>query len=307
MKLKTYFFIFTAVILFGTLFIFSKQVITPFGPLNSFSYLFMRSSFGSIFMFSLLLCKRLLGELVDNFKQYFKDILIMTSCFHLLPLIIVFLATPHTSASNQVIINNLNLACVVIINFLLFGKVPTRNLIISVILNFFGILLVLMPLNLQTNQTLIGDLLMIVAVVIGAFFPIWNKRLAKVTNPLILGFYLNTIPAIILFPFVFILNLAPSYTQLNLTQWFYMIWIGVGVSGIAYTLGNAAYKDKDLTPELYSTFTTLIPVIGLGLSLLIFKEHLEWYNLVGSAIVILSIYLAQRTKPDKSSGKTSES
>ncbi len=213
--------------------------------------------------------------------------------FHLVPLIFVFIATPLTNPTNQIIINNMNLAFVVLINLFLFKVKPSRNMVLAVVLNFAGALLVLWPLDFTQNPNLAGDITMIVAVVIGAFFPIYNKKLAGTVHPLVLGFSVNAFPALAMMPVLFIPAQLQAIASLDAIGWVYICFIGVGISGIAYVLGNMAYKDPACTPEVYSTWCTLIPVFGMVISLFLYGYTIGVVNLIGAAIVIASIYLAQ--------------
>ncbi|MFX0101034.1 MAG: DMT family transporter [Candidatus Hodarchaeota archaeon] len=293
LKSQTYIFIGFSILLFGTVFIFSKQVIPP---LNSVSYMFLRSALGSVFLFFVLGFKKNLKDCWQFIKNNIKSTILFALVLHLFPLILIFIATPITTATNQVIINNLNLTFVVIINLVFYGKKPSRRLGLVVIINFVGILLVLSPLNFTSNPTLLGDLITVFAIFLGAFYPGYNKRMAEKTDPLILGFCLNIFPAVALLPFTFMFNQVITYALLEPVGWFYMIWIGIGISSMGYVLVNAAYSDKNLTPEMFSLFLTLIPIVGLVFSLLIYKETIGWLNLLGALIIIFSIYWGNREK-----------
>ena len=290
---KTYVYMLTSTFLFSTVFIFSQQIIPP---LSTYSYLFLRSLLGAIFLIIYIFIAKLYSSLKQALKDHWKDLLVISILFHMVPLLIVFFATGFTSAANQIIINNMNLSFVVLINLFVYKKKPTSMLIVAVILNFVGVLLVLFPLDFKENSTLLGDIIMIIGVFVGAFFPAWNKRVANKTDPIVLGFFLNFFPAIFLLPFMFFVGQAESIFQLDMIGWFYILWIGIGISAIGYCVGNAAYKDKALTPEIYATVTTLMPVIGLILSLVVFGEQITWINFIGAIIVISSIYIATRVR-----------
>lgn len=303
LKPRTYLFILIAVVLFGTVFVFSNELIVPLGPLVSLNYLFVRSSLGATFMFALLAVTGRVRSAFSFLKLRWKEVLFFTIAFHLVPLVIVFVASSYTTGANQVIINNLNLSFVVLINFLLYRERPSKLAFVAVGINFAGALLVLWPLDFSTNPNLLGDLIMVAGVFIGAFFPGYNKRIVNMDagggDPIALGFFLNFIPALCLLPFMFVLQLWGPLATMTPLHWFYIAWIGLGVSGLAYTLGNAAYQDENLTPQLYSTFTTLIPVIGLLLSVLVYSDEFGWVNIGGAAMIIASILLAQNASYKK--------
>ncbi|MHA1681601.1 MAG: DMT family transporter [Promethearchaeota archaeon] len=297
-KLKpiTYIYLLTTVFLFGTLFVFSRKIIEPVGPLNSLNYLFMRFLLASIFMFVYVLARGKGKEITSNFKKNPRKIFLFTAGMHMPPLILVFIATPLTSADNQTIINNMNLSFVVMVNFLFFRNKPGRNLILAVLVNFLGGLLVMSPLSLNKNEKLAGDIIMLFAVFLSGFYPYFNKIMAHENDPMVLSFFMNFIPMLVLLPFMFIFNLWPAYEELDSLGWFFMLWIGIGVSGLAYGFGNAAYtSDKRLTPETYSIFSTLISIIGLITNFLVFHKIMGPLNLIGAGLVIFSILISAIT------------
>ncbi|MHA1792566.1 MAG: DMT family transporter [Promethearchaeota archaeon] len=300
LRKQTYLLIFLSIIIFGTVFPFSKQLIPP---LNSFTYLFLRNLFGTVFLLLVITLNKNLKKSFLEIKSELKDLLIISAAFHLVPLIFIFIATPLTSSTNQVIINNLNLTFVVAINLFFFKIKPTKKLLAAVGLNFVGLLLVIWPLDFSKNGTLAGDLITILAVFIGAFFPAWNKKLANKVSPISVSLILNLFSTVTLLPLMGLFGLGEAIEMMFPIHWFYIIWVGIGISGIGYWAVAAAYtSDERLTPEIYSTFSTLIPVVGMLLSLMVFGERVSLLNFIGDLIVIVSIYIASRSERNKKDG-----
>jgi drug/metabolite transporter (DMT)-like permease len=294
---RTYAFVSVPILLFSTIFIFSKLVIPP---LNAFTYMLLRSGFGTVSLLCVLAATRSF-HVLKTWKSCWRDVLLFSFAFHLLPLIFVFISTRMTSAMNQVVINNTSLAFVVCLNFLIFKIKPSRFLVIAVAINFFGAFLVMWPLDINQNPNLIGDIIMVVGVLIGSLFPIFNKRLTGKVHPIALAFAINLFPFIATLPVLLIPGQIDTIIMLGTIDfgWLSIIYIGVGVSGVAYLAGNKAYEDKVMTAELYNTFMTLIPVLGMLWSFL-FGETIDPINYIGAALVIVSILIANRAPaPDK--------
>nr|MDO8084861.1 DMT family transporter [Candidatus Sigynarchaeum springense] len=291
MKPRTYAFVFVAIFLFSTIFVFSKKIIPP---LNSFSYLFIRSMLGTIAFTILLASMRLYPTFMAALRKGWKQLILFALAMHLFPLVLVFIATPMTTATDLTIINNLNLSFVILLNWVIQKKKPTLALVGIVSINFAGAIVIMMPLDFSTNPNLVGDLVMLLAVFFGAFFPIFNKKLAQDANPFVLAYAINLFPFLALIP----INLAwpgqiGTITALQPLGWFFITWIGVGVSAFAYSLGNLAYKDEGMTPELYSILTTLIPVGGIIWDVALFGTAMTIFRIMGAALVIGSVILAQ--------------
>ncbi|MEX2682168.1 MAG: DMT family transporter [Candidatus Sigynarchaeota archaeon] len=291
MKPRTYVFVFVVIFLFSTIFVFSKKIIPP---LNSFSYLFVRSMLGTIAFTILLASMRLFPAFIAALKKGWKQLILFALAMHLFPLLLVFIATPMTTATDQTIINNLNLSFVMLLNWAIQKKRPTLTLVSIVGINFAGAIVIMMPLDFSTNPNLVGNLVMLLAVFFGAFFPIFNKKLAQDVDPFVLAFTINLFPFLALIPINFAVpGQIETISSLEPMGWFYISWIGIGVSAFAYTLGNFAYKDEGMTPELYSILTTLIPVCGIIWDVALFGTAMTIYRITGAALVIGSVLLAQ--------------
>jgi drug/metabolite transporter (DMT)-like permease len=256
--------------------------------------MFLRSAFGTLFLTPMLGSRNLFPSFRQLVKENWKDVLIFSLAFHLFPLIVVFISTPMTNPTDQVIINNMSLAFVVIINLVFFRIKPTRYLVMAVIINFAGAMLVIYPLDFSQNPKLIGDLVMMAAVFIGSFFGIWNKKLASKTDPLVLAYCINIFPAIVTTPLMFLTGDAMTIGQLDVVGWFYIIFIGVGISGIAYFCMNIGYREPGMTPEIMNTFSTLIPVFGMVISIFLFNYMIGLVNIAGAILIIASIIIADR-------------
>jgi drug/metabolite transporter (DMT)-like permease len=290
--------------MFSTIFIFSKLIIPPLSP---FTYMLLRSGFGTLAVLCILGATRSF-HVLKTWKSNWRDVLLFSLAFHLFPLIIVFVSTSMTSAMNQIVINNTGLAFVVCLNFLLFKIKPKRLLVIAVATNFFGAFLVMWPPDITQNPSLVGDVIMVVAVLIGSLFPIFNKRLTGKVHPLALSFAINLFPFLAMLPVLLVPGQIDTITSLGTVDfgWFSIMFIGIGVSGVAYLAGNKAYEDKAMTAELYNTFITLTPVLGILWSFL-FGETIDPVNFVGAALVIVSILIANKAPASTIAAKIDDS
>ena len=76
-------------------------------------------------------------------------------------------------------------------------------------------------------------------------------------------------------------------------QWFILVWLGVGASGLGYLLWNLASKRVN-TAQLAIMNNMLIPA-GLLVNFSFWGQQVDWWRLaIGSAILLLSIAIASR-------------
>jgi drug/metabolite transporter (DMT)-like permease len=293
---SSYFFLFLMILIFSPIFIFSKQIIPP---LNSVTYLFWRYFIATLFYLVLLSITHTFQRVWALFRQYPKDIFVLGIVLQTIPLLLIFAATPFTTASNQIIINNFTLAAVIIFNRLIRKKSPGKLLITAALLNFAGILLIMWPLNFAQNPTLVGDLLMLLGVILGSLFVIKMKYVAEKIPSLDISFFLSILTSSSLFLVMIIFfpaSLNPLALNLSPIQWFYLLFLGIIVSGFGYWIVAQIYSDPNLSPSTISLFSSLIPIGGFILSITIFGESLYFINAVGAILVLLSVFLGSRDR-----------
>jgi drug/metabolite transporter (DMT)-like permease len=112
-------------------------------------------------------------------------------------------------------------------------------------------------------------------------------------DPVVLNLTINLFPAIVALPIMFLVGDATTILLLDGLGWFFIMFIGIGISGIAYYCLNKGYQDPAMTPEHMSMFTTLVPVFGLVISILA-GFAMGWVNLIGAALVIISIVFSNK-------------
>jgi drug/metabolite transporter (DMT)-like permease len=288
-------------LIFSTVFILSQFIIPP---LNTFTYYFIRTGIGAIFLLIVLKFKGLLSQCLLFFKENIRKILFFTLVTNMGAILLIFAGTPYTSASNQTVVQNFSLVTVVFLNFILYRKIPHKNIAIAVVLNVIGMFLVLSPIDISSNPMLIGDLLTIAGVAVGAYSSIYQKKnLIDKTNPLILTFAMCIFPASFLFILLSIFSGPLQFSSILLldgTQWLIMVWFGIMIAALGYSIVNAIYSFKGVTPEIMGIFSSLNPIAGVILSVIVFQEDVMIWNLIGMILVLTSTFIAQMMSKNQS-------
>lgn len=83
----------------------------------------------------------------------------------------------------------------------------------------------------------------------------------------------------------------PRPEVFGLTQWLSLLYLGACVTLGAYLLYNWAITKIPVTQA--TAFTNLIPVFTLILAMLLLDEHMNGWQLTGSAVVLLGVVLSQ--------------
>jgi drug/metabolite transporter (DMT)-like permease len=220
--------------------------------------------------------------------------LIILGVLSTISFILMFHGTPYTTSTNQSLLNSFCAVIVVFINLVVYKKKPSNNIAFSVIITTIGVIMVLLPLNLTENDTIIGDLFTLASMIITAFYSIQNEKLMKrKPNSLFIVMATNLFTIIVLFPLIFIDNQIYVIISLSIEQWMVIIWLGISISGFGYWINTELYSGKDITAEHVMIFASLIMIFGVILGMVIYNDYLNGWNVFGVLIIIIAVYASQ--------------
>ncbi len=288
--------------LFGTIFIISRKIIPP---LNTISYIALRSLIGAatIFVFMLLRRqKRCWFDLKTMLTSDWRRLLIFTLLFHAGSLLLVFWATPYTTAGNQAVLNSFFSPLTVVVNLLFFRAQPSRKIVIAVIISTIGVLLVIYPWSFTANRLLFGNLLVLAGMVLGAFDNIFYNKMSKLYDATALTFILSLLPGLFLLPFIFISGQGAAICNLTLNEWLLLLYLGVGVNAVGYGAVSLLYAQPLMTAEKFAVLSGIVFVTGFLAGITICGERYHTVNVLGVILVIMAVvFINFRGRADKSS------
>lgn len=145
----------------------------------------------------------------------------------------------------------------------------------------------------------VGDLLALLAALVWAVYSLLTKKISSFGYPVILStrrtfFYgiLFMIPA--LFFFDFHLDLS-RFT--DLTSLWNILYLGLGASALCFVTWNFAVKTLGAVKT--SVYIYMIPVITVFTSVLILRERLTIFSLIGTILTLLGLVLSEYKPPRK--------
>lgn len=133
-------------------------------------------------------------------------------------------------------------------------------------------------------------LAVLLAALMGAFYTIVGKKLLERYSGFSLTTYAMLFGSLGLIPFLHPIidgNILKQVSELSLTGWFAIIFLGVFSTVIGYAIWYIALKIKnasDISPYLYA-----IPVISTIVSFLLFDDKITLFFILGGAFVILGL------------------
>ena len=204
---------------------------------------------------------------------------------------LAYSAAHYTTATNMGIINAFTPIFTIFISMFILKEMPTRYAVIGGILSFLGLLYVMSQGNLQSLMHLAGhwgDLLMILAVFLYAFYGVFLKKW-QIQIPLLTSLYVQIAFALLFhLPFVFVLGLDVINSQ-NVGS---VLYAGVFPSIVAPLVWMMAVQY--IGPNRTSIFMNVMPIATALIAYFWLNEAWTIYHTIGGVIILLGIALAQK-------------
>ncbi len=204
---------------------------------------------------------------------------------------LAYSAAHYTTATNMGIINAFTPIFTIFISMFILKEMPTRYAVIGGILSFLGLLYVMSQGNLQSLMHLAGhwgDLLMILAVFLYAFYGVFLKKW-QIQIPLLTSLYVQIAFALLFhLPFVFVLGLDAINSQ-NVGS---VLYAGVFPSIVAPLVWMMAVQY--IGPNRTSIFMNVMPIGTALIAYFWLNEAWTIYHTIGGVIILLGIALAQK-------------
>jgi drug/metabolite transporter (DMT)-like permease len=178
---------------------------------------------------------------------------------------------------NSVLINSSGPIFVLLFAYLILKEKVTKPKVLTICLSLIG-LAIINPI--EKGEFLYGSILALLgSVTYGLLITLMRKEDKCETIGAVVWFFFFA--SLFTLPFPFIFGLGSS----NLIEWVYLIGLSVISTGIAYLMINLALEA--IEAEIVSLYTTiLLPITAIMLSLIIFKEALNFRILLGGLFLV---------------------
>ncbi|MBJ8030743.1 DMT family transporter [Bacillus cereus group sp. N21] len=205
-----------------------------------------------------------------------------------------FLALEETSATNVGLISTLNAISIALFSSLFLKEKINILQILSMILSFFGVILVLSKGNIALLFSLhfnSGDLWMMAAVCIWGIYSVCSKWATKTTTPMMATLYSGVFGVIILLPF----NI-PNFTVSHINASFItsILYTGLISTVVCMVFWNIGVQKLGATTS--GIFLNFNPIFTAVLAFLFLGEELTWIQIFGTIIVVTGCYLFSHFK-----------
>ncbi|MCH4246704.1 DMT family transporter [Acinetobacter populi] len=204
---------------------------------------------------------------------------------------LAYTAAHYTTATNMGIINAFIPVFSIFFSIFILKIYPNRFAIFGVILSIFGLMYLVTQGNFATllhGQHIFGDLLMVLAVGLYAFYGIFLQRW-QLRLPLFIMLYIQVIFAVLFhIPLIMYFGLD----QLNAANAPAVFYAGIFSSIFAAYLWMMAVQN--LGSNRTSIFMNFIPIFTAIIAYIFLHEQWTIYHSIGGAMVLVGILLAQK-------------
>ena len=167
------------------------------------------------------------------------------------------------------------------------------NTILGVMLSLGGIALMSLNDDFSFSASPKGLLLLGCAVLIAVFYTLVLVKVLDHYHPMTITAYQNLFALFFFLPMMLIID-HDSLPLLSYgwRMWFYLGFLGIFCSTVAYICFN--YGMRRLGATAGSVYNNIIPVFSLLLALAIGQESLSLLKILGMAVVLVGLTIAQR-------------
>ena len=257
--------------------------------MDAYTFVFLRFSFALLLMLGVLLFTKNFS-LNLNKKRLILFLGITNGAAYLLQYMGMF----YTSASKASLLVNLTVIWVALLSPIILKEQISRKKLSGVIVSFLGIFLVTTNLNLESFNTgeIFGDILVIAAGIIWAFFIIYNKPLVNESENMIQSLTLLLLFTMI--PLMPVLTFSSAnFLILQGEAWIAITYTAIFCWIVPYLLWSKGLKN--ISPVTSSVILLNEIIVAVAISTIFLKESLTVVSGIGAALIIIAIIVVSNS------------
>ena len=280
--------------LWGSSFIFTKQLLNVAEPVTIiFSRLLIAS-----FLF-LLICLLFFRKELKIARQDIPTVFAF-SCFEpfLYFMCETYSLTRCDASVVSIIVATIPIATAFLSMFY-FKENFTRLNMFGIFVSFTGIFIMLFPAFLNATISVLGVILAFGAVLSSVGYMFFLRKLPEKYNPVTIITYQNLIGLGLFTPLLFLINDTAEIPHqivalFSAPYLYYLVSLAILCSALAFMFYLQGMRHFGIGKA--NTFTNLIPIVTAILSFFLLKEEFPLYKIFGIIIVIIGIFLVQKKK-----------
>jgi len=284
-------------ILWGTSFPAIKIGLNYVDPIN---LVFLRFLIASIVMFIAVLAIKKF-----EFKMYNKKLLVFLGITNGVAYLLQYIGMNYTSAAKASLFVNLSAIWVALISALIVGEYFGKNKTLGIISGVIGLFLVTTNLNLEmlSGGQLLGDLILILAGVVWAFFIVYNKILVNNDKGLIQSI-IWILPITLLPTIPFVLLSPNNILLIPIEGWIAIFYTAVFCWVIPYYLWLEGLKHISASTSTILLLTEIL--VATTISVIFLEEIITLATGIGALFIIAALIIVSKQSNQKRTKKPKE-
>jgi len=284
-------------ILWGTSFPAIKIGLNYVDPIN---FVFLRFLMASIVMFIAVLALKKF-----EFKMHNKKLLVFLGIINGVAYLLQYIGINYTSAAKASLFVNLSAIWVVLISAVTIGEYFGKNKILGIISGIIGLFLVTTNLNLEmlSGGQLLGDLILIFAGIVWAFFIVYNKILVNNDKGLIQSI-IWILPITLLPTIPFVLLSPNNILFIPIEGWIAIFYTAVFCWVIPYYLWLEGLKHISASTSTILLLTEIL--VATTISVIFLEEIITLATGIGALFIIAALIIVSKQSNQKRIKKPKE-
>lgn len=197
----------------------------------------------------------------------------------------------YTSAIAAGIISSATPAVIVILSALFLKEAFKKQNCLAILIVILGLIVLSLGSGKHATEPmlLLGNMLVLLAVIPEAVFTVLAKSYSTQIKPLLIAFITNAFNTILFIPFAIVDLQHFNFGNTSSFQWFLLVSLALMSSVLFYVFWYQGLAKT--TASVAALFTAIMPVSVAILSYLFLSELLNWHHYVGMFCVVLSIMI----------------
>lgn len=284
----------------------TKLALTEIGPI---ALLFLRMIIASLILFPFVLRHE---YLFTAREQFFIAVSGIVGIF--VPIALINIALPLVPSINLPIINSISPFILVILAYVFFHEKVSRNKYIGMAFGLLGVTCItafpilfkqpgevlgifsdsfgvlVTPLS-PTTAAVVGNLLMVVAVVFGSVGTLLIKRINHIPGHVIAFWQFALISCLVL-PFALFENASLFNMTIGVNGLVGVLFLGIFSSVVAYSLHNTAIQKSTMADVGLLSYVS--PIGAMFIAIPFLHEYPNIWFIIGSSLVLFGVWYAGR-------------
>lgn len=199
----------------------------------------------------------------------------------------------YTSASHSGFITGLLVIFTPIFQVIIERRLPTKGVVIGVIMVAIGLYLLVNPRDLMDESLLFGDFLTLLCAIAFAVYIVMLDVASKKDDIYTLIFAQLVVTSLGALMATFILE-TPSFGYLEVDLWISVVYLAL-MATIVATFLQTKYQ-KDTTPAKAAVIFTMEPVFSAVLAFLVLGEMIGLAGILGGIIIVSGLVISEIVK-----------